>query len=62
MPGHDNNDPIELSDDELETVAGGMLTLRSGTGTSGLADGGIAGLTSELANRIGTILNVGGQR
>jgi len=23
MPGHDNNEPIELSDDELDAVVGG---------------------------------------
>jgi len=62
MPDHGNNEPIELGDDELETVAGGMLTLGSGTGMTGLADKGIGSLTSGLVNKIGTILNVRGQR
>jgi hypothetical protein len=58
MHQHDNNEPIELSDDELETVAAGMLTLRS---TSGVADRGISSLTSGLVNKLAVLLNVGGQ-
>lgn len=27
MPDHDSNEPIELSDDELETVAAGVFNL-----------------------------------
>lgn len=53
---------VELTDEELETVAAGMLTLGSGIGTTGLADKGIGCLINGLVNGIATTLNVGGQR